>query len=74
MTSTQGLLRGEVSEQELDDRKLLSNFLEDNLSYRLRKGSPSETQRCPGILFQATKLPRQAAISHDYYKVPSRWD
>jgi hypothetical protein len=34
------LQRGEISEEEIDDRDLLSTFLEGDLSHRLRKGSP----------------------------------
>jgi hypothetical protein len=35
------LQRGEVTEEELDDRKLLASFLEDDIGYRLRKGGSS---------------------------------
>jgi hypothetical protein len=32
------LQRGEINEEEIDNRELLSTFLEEDLGYRLRKG------------------------------------
>jgi hypothetical protein len=35
------LQRGEINEEEIDNRERLSTFLEDDLSFRLRKGDTS---------------------------------